>query len=57
MGVNISRLRRGNFEGNGRPIVKYTDIVRSPVQKGWSDRDAVWVWVMGLDGPKELCVR
>ena len=26
-------MRRGKFEGEGRPVVKYRDTVRSPVQK------------------------
>jgi len=51
-----SLMGRGNFEGRkGCPIVKNRCILRSSVQNGWTDRDAVWVF--GSDEPKEWCVR
>jgi len=31
----------GNFEGKGRPIVKYRETLRSSVQNGRSDRDVL----------------
>jgi len=48
-------MGRGNFEGEGRPIVTYRDTMRSSVQKRLNDTDAVWF--VSSDGPKELCVR
>jgi len=43
-----SPMGRGNFEGEGLPIVKYRDSLWSFVQKRLNHRDAVWV--MGSDG-------
>jgi len=49
-GVQIPPMGRSNFEGGkGRPIVKYRDTLRSSVQKGQTDPDAVWL--VGSDGP------
>ena len=39
---------KGQFgEEKRRPIVKYRDTLRSAVQKGWTNRDAVWIEVSG----------
>jgi len=43
------------FGGKGRPIVKYRDTLRSSVQSGWTDGEAVWV--VHTDVPKEARVR
>ena len=44
---------KGQFwGGKGHPIVKYTDTLWS---NGWTDWDAVWI--EGLNGLKESCVR
>jgi len=37
--------------GKGRPIVTYTDTLRSPVRKRMNDRDAVWT--VSSDWPKK----
>ena len=51
-----SPIWEGQFWGRKeRPMVKYRDALRSSVQNGWTDRDAVWV--MGSNGPKKSCVR
>jgi len=41
-------MRRGNFEGEGRPIVKYRDTLRSSVQKTAEPIDmlfGLWAWM------------
>jgi len=50
-----SCLGMGNFEGEGRPIVKYRDTQPWAVQNGWADRYVVWVVDSGR--PKEECVN
>jgi len=42
--------------GKGRPIVKYRDTMRSSVQKRPLNRSRC-IWVVGLDRPKESCIR
>jgi len=45
-------MARGNFEWlKGRPIVKYTDTLRSSMQSGLTGRDAVCI--VGSDGPRK----
>jgi len=45
-GIQIPPTGGGNFEGKGRPIVKYRDALYSELRKnGCTDRDAFW----GLD--------
>ena len=55
MGVQIPH-GKGQFEGEGRPIVKYRDTVRSSVQKKRLNRRRCRL-VMGSHGPKESSVR
>jgi len=48
-----SPMVRGNFEGEGHPIVKYRDTLWLSVQK-WLNQAR---YLLGLDGPKESRVR
>ena len=48
-------MGRGNFEGEGRAIVKSRTFYGHLRENGCADQDAVWV--VGSDGPKESCVR
>jgi len=54
-GVQIP-IEKGNFEGKGRPIIKYIGtLCGHPCKNVRTDRYAAWV--VGLNGTKESCVR
>jgi len=45
-------MRRGTFKGGkGRPTVKYWNTLCWTVQNSWT------VWFVGLDRPRESCIR
>ena len=47
---------KGHFWGEGRPVVKYRDILWSSVQKT-TEPIKMPFWVVGSDGPRESGVR
>jgi len=44
-------------KGEGVPLLSIGTLCGHLCKNGWTDRDAVWVVGLGLDGPNESCVR